>query len=170
MKSITTSCFTFEHVINNGNVYVDKTDLLYNLAKINGGQFFISRPRRFGKSLMLSTLKCIFEGRKELFEGLKITKTDYDWNIYSVLHVDMMDACGDSVESVKDGLNMIALSAAESLGFEIPENKDPSKTFLALWQAVEKENLQVVVLIDEYDSPLQGFLNEPRQPDKFLSG
>ncbi len=163
MKPITTSQFSFENVIKNGNVYVDKTDLLARLASVNGGQFFISRPRRFGKSLMLSTLKCVFEGRKELFEGLKINKTDYDWKTYPVLHLDMMNAVGDSIQSIKDGLNMIALSAARSLKIKIAENKDPSKTFLSFWEAVENEKLQVVVLIDEYDVPLQGYLNDPEK-------
>ncbi len=162
MKDITTSCFSFEDVIKDGNVYVDKTDLLAKLVKKNHGQYFISRPRRFGKSLMLSTLQCMFEGRRELFTGLKIEKTNYKWKTYPVLMLDMMDAVGDSVQSIKDGLNMIALSAAETLEIEIPENQDPSKTFLALWKAIERKKLQVVVLVDEYDSPLQGFLDAPK--------
>ncbi len=161
MKPITTSQFSFERVIANGNVYVDKTDLLARLAKIDGGQFFISRPRRFGKSLMLSTLKAMFEGRKDLFEGLKITRTDYDWKTYPVLHLDMANATGDSVEALKDGLNALAMSAARSAGVEVEKSDDPSQTFRAMWEAVVARNLQVVVLIDEYDVPLQGYLNDP---------
>ncbi len=160
MKPITTSCFTFEDIINNGNVYVDKTDILYKLATINNGQFFISRPRRFGKSLMLSTLKCIFEGRKELFEGLKITKTNYDWKPYPVLHLDMANAKAENVEGIAIGLNGIALSLARQLGISISKENSPALTFENLWKEIRERNLQVVVLIDEYDMPLQGFLND----------
>ncbi len=161
MKPITTSQFCFERVINNGNVYVDKTDLLYNLAKINGGQFFISRPRRFGKSLMLSTLKCIFEGRKELFEGLKITKTDYDWKVYPVLHIDMASARAETIEGISVGLNGIALDLARQLDITVKEEISPALTFERFWKEIKNRNLQVVVLVDEYDIPLQGFLNDP---------
>ncbi len=160
MKSITTSQFSFERVIGNQNVYVDKTDLLAKLAAVDGGQFFISRPRRFGKSLMLSTLQCMFEGRRELFEGLKITKTDYDWKTYPVLHLDMANATGISVDAVKNGLNALALSAARSLGIEVEKDDDPSQTFRAMWDVVAERGLQVVVLVDEYDMPLQGFLKD----------
>ncbi len=166
MKSITTSQFSFENVIQNGNLYVDKTDLLARLASVRGGQFFISRPRRFGKSLMLSTLKAMFEGRKDLFEGLKITKTDYDWKTYPVLHLDMASATGDSIEALKDGLNALAMSAARSVGVEVEKNDDPSQTFRAMWEAVVDRKLQVAVLIDEYDMPLQGYLNDPEQFDR----
>ena len=80
MEKITTDISSFENLRKGGYVYVDKTDLLWRLAADKEGrQFFISRPRRFGKSLMLSTLKCIFEGRRELFKGLKIEKMRYDW-------------------------------------------------------------------------------------------
>ncbi len=160
MKSITTSCFTFEALINNDNVYVDKTDLLCKLAKINGGQFFISRPRRFGKSLMLSTLKCIFEGRKELFEGLKITKIDYDWKVYPVLHMDMSSVRAMTVEGINEGLNDLVLGLARQLGFTIEKSEESGLTFERFWKQVKDNNLQVVVLIDEYDMPLQGFLND----------
>ncbi len=161
MKDITTSCFSFEDVIKDGNVYVGKTDLLAKLVKKNHGQYFISRPRRFGKSLMLSTLQCMFEGRKELFKGLKISTTNYKWETYPVLHLDMMDAAGESLAAVTDGLNAIALSAARSLGIEIEKNDSPAQTFRALWDIVKERKLQVVVLVDEYDSPLQGFLDDP---------
>ncbi len=160
MKEITTSCFLFEHVIKGGNVYVDKTDLLAKLAKRNYGQYFISRPRRFGKSLMLSTLQCMFEGRRELFKDLKISEADYDWKTYPVLHLDMANATGISVDAVKNGLNALALSAARSLGIVVEKDDDPSQTFRAMWEVVAERGLQVVVLVDEYDMPLQGFLKD----------
>ncbi len=163
MKSITTSCFSFADVLKGGYVYVDKTDLLAKLASSYKGQYFISRPRRFGKSLMLSTLKCIFEGRKELFEGLKITRTDYDWKTYPVLLLDMANATGGSPDAIRTGLNSIALSCAKKLGFEIQKEEDPSQTFLNLWEVIRDNDLQVVVLVDEYDMPLQGYLKDPEK-------
>ncbi len=160
MKEITTSQFSFENVITCGNVYVDKTDLLARLASIPYGQFFISRPRRFGKSLMLSTLKCIFEGRKDLFEGLKIMKTDYEWKTYPVLHFDMAGAVGSTPRAIADGLNTLTLSAARTLNIDIPRNDDASQTFLSLWEEITNRGMEVVVLVDEYDVPLQGCLND----------
>ncbi len=160
MKPITTSSFSFQSIINNGNVYVDKTDMLCKLAKINGGQFFISRPRRFGKSLMLSTLKCIFEGRKELFEGLKISKTDYDWTPYPVLHLDMSSVRTMTVDGINEGLNDLVLGLARQLNFTIEKSEESGLTFERFWTQVKDNNLQVVVLVDEYDMPLQGFLND----------
>ncbi len=162
MKPITTSCFTFEDVVAGGYVYVDKTDLLAKLVSTYKGQFFISRPRRFGKSLMLSTLKCMFEGRKELFEGLKINKTDYDWKTYPVLHLDMAKVSAGSVEAMARGLATMVRGYVSRLGLDVKEDPDPSVFFENLWTAIAERNLQVVVLVDEYDVPLQGYLNEPK--------
>ncbi len=163
MKSITTSCFTFEDVIKGNYVYADKTDLLAKLVSTYKGQFFISRPRRFGKSLMLSTLKCMFEGRKELFEGLKITKTDYDWKTYPVLHLDMACATAGSIEAMTYNLVNMVSHLASQLNLQIDENNDPGATFENLWKVIKDRNLQVVVLVDEYDVPLQGYLNDPEK-------
>ena len=78
---------TFEQIIDNGFVYVDKTDMVYALAT-EGKTYFLSRPRRFGKSLLLSTLRAYFEGKKELFKGLKIDKLEKDWHVHRVFHFD----------------------------------------------------------------------------------
>ncbi len=160
MKSITTSCFSFEDVVRGNYTYVDKTDLLAQLASTYKGQFFISRPRRFGKSLMLSTLKCMFEGRKELFEGLKILKTDYDWKTYPVLHIDMACTRTATVEGINEGLNDLVMFLARQLGFEIEKSTSAPLTFENFWKKIAEKNLQVVVLVDEYDMPLQGFLKD----------
>ncbi len=160
MKEITTSQFSFERVIGNDNVYVDKTDMLARLASIDGGQFFISRPRRFGKSLMLSTLKCLFEGRRDLFKGLKIEQTDYDWKTYPVLHLDMGMARAETVEDIAVGLNDMVQTLARQLGVVVEPATSPALTFERLWQRIAEQGLQVVVLVDEYDIPLQGFLDD----------
>lgn len=78
---------SFDRIINDGFVYVDKTDLVYSLVT-EGSIYFLSRPRRFGKSLLVSTLKNYFLGRKELFRGLKIDALEKDWNVYPVFHID----------------------------------------------------------------------------------
>ena len=78
---------TFDQIIENGFVYVDKTDMVYSLAT-EGKVYFLSRPRRFGKSLLLSTLRAYFEGRKELFKGLKIDSLEKDWHGHTVFHLD----------------------------------------------------------------------------------
>ncbi len=78
---------TFEKIIAGGFVYVDKTDLIYSLVK-EGQIYFLSRPRRFGKSLLLSTLRAYFEGKKELFAGLKIDALEHDWHVHPVFHFD----------------------------------------------------------------------------------
>lgn len=78
---------TFEQIIENGFVYVDKTDMVYSLAT-EGKVYFLSRPRRFGKSLLLSTLRAYFEGRKELFKGLKIDAMEKEWHQHKIFHID----------------------------------------------------------------------------------
>ena len=83
---------TFSEIVNEGYVYVDKTEYVYNLAHENGKYFFLSRPRRFGKSLLTSTLLSYFAGEKELFKGLAIEKLEKDWTNYPVLHFDLSGA------------------------------------------------------------------------------
>lgn len=166
MKEIVTSISSFETLIQEDCLYVDKTAYLHKLITRKGPYFFISRPRRFGKSLMLSTLKCIFEGKRELFGDLAISKMDYDWKTYPVLSFDLSEVGGDSVEAVNEGLNDIALTAARSLGIPlVPKDYSP-QTFRALWEEIRNRQLRVVVLVDEYDIPLQGFLNRPQELDQ----
>ncbi len=161
MKNITTDIWSFPEVLQRNCVYVDKTDFLLKLIQSAGKSYFISRPRRFGKSLMLSTFRAIFEGRRELFEGLKISQTDYDWKTYPVLMMDMSSAKGITVNSTRYGLNKIVMSLASQYNLDIEKvEEDPSQTFDNLWAAIKGKNLQVVVLVDEYDIPLQGYLNK----------
>ena len=92
MKPIATANYDFEKLITDGCVYVDKTDMLWKLASAKDAVYFISRPRRFGKSLMISTFKYLFQGRKDLFKGLKIEKKKWDWSkTYPVIDLNMSD-------------------------------------------------------------------------------
>ena len=181
MEKITTDIYSFENLRKDGFVYVDKTDLLWRLAAKNEGrQFFISRPRRFGKSLMLSTLKCIFEGRRELFKGLKIDKLRYDWAKYPVVMLNMADVVAPTVDKLRENLSSMVKGLVRSFGLEgvdiVSEPGMSLGNFLkALAAKAERERVAeseakgggkcvrgqgIVVLVDEYDVLLQGFFGD----------
>ena len=98
MKDLTSGIYSFEKLRREGYLYIDKTEFIWNLINPAGKSYFLSRPRRFGKSLTLSTLKAIFEGKKELFEGLAIYDKPYDWKPYPIIHLDMAN-CDIHTES-----------------------------------------------------------------------
>ncbi|MCQ2395237.1 MAG: AAA family ATPase, partial [Kiritimatiellae bacterium] len=159
MEKITTDISTFENMRKAGYVYVDKTDLLWQLvAETEGRQFFISRPRRFGKSLMLSTLQAIFEGKRELFKGLKIEKMKYDWAKYPVVMLDMSDAAAESVEQLRENLLGIVDGLVDEFELEgVRRTSSPGMYLGNFFKALAKKSGPFVVLVDEYDVPLQGF-------------
>ena len=100
MRTIDTSIFDFPTLIGQKYIYVDKTAQMYELARPGASRiYYLPRPRRFGKSLMISTYKALFQGRRELFKGLAIEKTDWDWDkeVYPVLHLDMSNAAASNV-------------------------------------------------------------------------
>ena len=101
MKRITSSVYTFEDLIQGNFLYVDKTEYIWQLIKPAKEMYFLSRPRRFGKSLTLSTLKAVFQGKKELFKGLAIYDKPYDWKQYPIIHLSFADftAVNDTMES-----------------------------------------------------------------------
>ena len=108
LKPINTSFYDFEKLMTGGFVYVDKTAQLYELAKPTAdGIYYLPRPRRFGKSLMISTLKALFQGRRELFKGLAIERTDWDWEkeVYPVLHLDMPKVSAANFAGFEDKLS-----------------------------------------------------------------
>ena len=162
MEKITTDISTFENLRKDGYVYVDKTDLLWRLAsKKEGRQFFISRPRRFGKSLMLSTLKCIFEGKRELFKGLKIDRLDYDWKKYPVVHLDMSKVKGETPDKLEAVLLGMVLRLARSFKIRLAKTDvvTAASAFAAFLDGLAAKG-ESVVLVDEYDVPLQGFFGD----------
>ena len=167
MKQLATDNYDFARLINDGYVYVDKTDMLWRLANgKNGTLFFISRPRRFGKSLMLSTLKYLFEGRKELFKGLKIEKKKWNWSkTYPVIDLNMSDF---DKEGTREGFRRSLVSSLKRRldAAKITYGKDdaPGDLFDALIKglAAASDEKQVVILVDEYDHPLGGLLDDRR--------
>ncbi len=160
MKPLTTSVYTFCDLIDGGYLYVDKTAGLYELIREYKGQYFLARPRRFGKSLMISTLKAIFQGRRALFDGLFIATTDYDWKPYPVIHLDMGSTAAQTPEELETnlcyGINLNAQQNKVSLSSERAANR-----FLELVNTLAARDGRVVILVDEYDKPLLGHLGQP---------
>jgi len=166
MKPIATDNYDFERLITDGYAYVDKTDMLWKLANgKNGTLFFISRPRRFGKSLMLSTFKYLFQGKKNLFKGLKIEKKKWDWSqTYPVIDLNMSDY--DQTQG-REAFRAALCDDLESRldAAEIPYKKGASapvlfKALIKGLAAANKGDKKVVVLVDEYDHPLGGHLDD----------
>ncbi len=151
---------TFEEIRKNDNLYIDKTEYVYRMAHTDGKYFFLSRPRRFGKSLLVSTLQSYFEGRKDLFEGLAIDRLEKDWTEYPVLHFDMSLGKHMDTEQLKRYLLFILENMEKKFGVEY-SSEDPNLHFTNLIQTVyAKTGKQVVVLIDEYDAPLLDVVHE----------
>ena len=144
---------SFENIRTGGFVYVDKTALIYQLADL-GKYYFLSRPRRFGKSLLISTLEAYFLGKKELFEGLALERLESDWTEYPVLHLDLnVDAYGTS-HNLEQVLNE-ALSQWETIYGSNSNEVTLSLRFKGIIRrASEQTGKQVVILVDEYDKPL----------------
>ena len=161
MKAIATANYDFEGLIKGGYVYVDKTDMLYRLAKRDKDAiYFISRPRRFGKSLMLSTFKCLFEGKKQLFKGLKIEKK-WDWSkTYPVVSLNMRKTSAPTIAALDKNLWNVSKKIATENGLKIKwrDCGDCGAAFSETLEALAKKHGPFVLLIDEYDVPLQTFL------------
>ena len=157
---------TFEEIRKLDNLYIDKTEYIYRMTHTDGKYFFLSRPRRFGKSLLVSTFQSYFEGKKELFEGLAIEKLEKEWNTYPVLHFDLSK--GKHME--KEQLNRYLLDVIEKqeARFDCKSNKiDVNIRLDDLINAVyQKTGKQVVVLIDEYDAPLLDVAHEKEKLDE----
>ena len=157
---------TFERIRKEDKFYIDKTEYVYRMTHTDGTYFFLSRPRRFGKSLLVSTFQSYFEGKKELFEGLAIEKLEKEWNEYPVLHFDLSK--GKHME--KEQLNRYLLDIIEKqeARFDCKSNRiDVNIRLDDLINAVyQKTGKQVVVLIDEYDAPLLDVAHEKEKLDE----
>lgn len=143
----------FEDLRNNGYVYVDKTELVYHLANINK-TYFLSRPRRFGKSLLVSTLEAYFQGKKELFEGLAMERLEKEWNVYPVLHIDFSMTKYTEFTDLTGQLNLNLLRWEDLYGKNEVENTPAERFNGVIQRAYKQTGKPVVVLIDEYDAPM----------------
>ena len=153
----------FEKIRQDGYFYVDKTALMYQMVK-TGSYYFLSRPRRFGKSLLISTLEAYFQGKKELFAGLMVEKLEKDWIEHPILHLDLNIEKYDVPESLDNILDK-SLTAWEKLYGAEPSERSFSLRFAGIIErAYEKTGQRVVILVDEYDKPmLQAIGNEELQ-------
>ena len=150
----------FEDLRNNNCVYIDKTDLIYRLTH-SDKVYFLSRPRRFGKSLLVSTLEAYFQGKKHLFEGLAMERLETEWTEYPVLHMDFSGSKYMDAESLKAALD-VQISRWEKIYGSVENERTFSNRFEGVIQrAYLQTGKQVVVLIDEYDAPLLDTNSEP---------
>ena len=153
----------FEKIRNDGYFYIDKTALMYQMVK-TGSYYFLSRPRRFGKSLLISTLEAYFQGKKELFTGLAVERLEKDWIKYPILHLDLNIEKYDAPESLYNILEK-SLTAWEKLYGAEPSERSFSLRFAGIIErACKQAGQRVVILVDEYDKPmLQAIGNEKLQ-------
>ncbi len=151
----------FERLRKDNNFYVDKTELVYKMTH-TANYYFLSRPRRFGKSLLISTLKCYFEGKKELFTGLAMERLETEWKSYPVLHVSFAINKYVCLQDLDDTLQSVLSDWEEEWGLERQSTKAYGIRFSRIIEAAYKQTgLEPVVLVDEYDAPLLDTLDEP---------
>lgn len=148
----------FGKIRNDGYVYLDKTDLIYDLVH-NGNIYFLSRPRRFGKSLLISTLECYFQGKKELFKGLAIEQLEKEWKQYPVFHLDFNGKDFTQAGELEKTLQTFVETQELNYGRNPLANTLGDRFMAVLKAAHEKTGLGAVVLIDEYDKPLLDVLD-----------
>ena len=163
MQLITTSVYTFANLREGEFVYVDKTATIRELIRPKFAQYFCARPRRFGKSLLVTTLQSIFEGRRDLFKGLAIDSSDYDWKTYPVMRLDMGSCQAETVERFWEKVGGLLLGESERNDVPLREGLPISEQFKFLISdlAAKSHEKKMVLLIDEYDKPLLGHLGTP---------
>ena len=158
----------FESLREDDYVYVDKTLLIYKLAN-EGRYYFLSRPRRFGKSLLISTMAAYFSGKKELFKGLAMEKLEKDWTVYPVLHIDLNTGKYDSEDSLYHVLDDF-LAKLEAVYGTFHSEATLELRFKGLIERIaKKEGQRVVILVDEYDKPMLQAINNDELQEKFRS-
>ena len=150
----------FEQLRNNNCVYVDKTELIYRLTHTDS-VYFLSRPRRFGKSLLVSTLEAYFQGKKHLFEGLAMERLETEWAEYPVLHMDFSGSKYTDADKLREVLNIEITKWEKIYGKGEGEHAFSTRFQGVIQRAFQQTGKQVVVLIDEYDSPLLDTNSEP---------
>ena len=143
----------FEQLRNMDCVYIDKTALIYQLVHTDT-VYFLSRPRRFGKSLLVSTLDAYFSGKKDLFKGLAIEQLEQEWTVYPVLHIDFSRTKYTAIEDLQEQLNLYLSGWERTYGKNEEETSYAARLTGLLQRIYQQTGKQVVVLIDEYDAPL----------------
>ena len=156
---------TFEKIREGNYAYVDKTGYVYDLA--HSFQFvFLSRPRRFGKSLLVSTMKSYFEGRRDLFEGLAVSRLETEWRQHPVLHISLASAKGGTIQNLQEMAGLQLEWLEKKYGIECTKEGLGARLETLIKGCAEKYGEKVVVLIDEYDAPLLTVLHKPELLDE----
>ena len=156
----------FEKLRNDGYVYVDKTAQIYKLAT-TGSYYFLSRPRRFGKSLLISTMEAYFRGKRELFKGLAIEQLEKDWKEYPILHIDLNSRRYENAESLRLELNKYLEIWERRYGDEFKDRALEERFFQIIAKAYEKTGQRVVILVDEYDKPMLQAIGDEALQDEY---
>ena len=143
----------FGEIRRGGYAYVDKTALMWKMVS-EGKYYFLSRPRRFGKSLLLSTLETYFEGEKELFKGLTVEQFENEWTKYPIMHLDLNTGKYDTKEVLDAMLNNFLCQMEFLYGSMVAEVTFGLRFQGVIRRAFEKTGKQVVILVDEYDKPM----------------
>lgn len=154
---------TFERIRKEDKLYIDKTEYIYHMTHSDGTYFFLGRPRRFGKSLLVSTMQSYFEGKKDLFKGLAMEQLEKEWVEYPVIHLDMSGGKYMSEDQLQRYLIDLVEEQERKFGFhneKIDVNLRLKDLIMSLYQTTGKK---VVVLIDEYDAPLLDVVHEKEQ-------
>ena len=155
----------FEKLRREDYVYVDKTELIWKMVS-EGAYYFLSRPRRFGKSLLISTLEAFFSGQRDLFKGLYVESVDWDWQEYPIMHLDLNTEKYESVQVLSDRLDLFLSVNEDVYGRNEYEKSLGARFEGVMRRAFEKTGKQVVVLVDEYDKPmLQAIGNDALQTE-----
>ena len=157
---------TFERIRKENKLYIDKTEYIYRMTHSGGCYFFLSRPRRFGKSLLVSTFESYFSGKKELFEGLAIEKLEQEWMEYPVLHFDMSGGKHMEKEQLEDYLSNRLEAEERKWGITHSKRGVNDRLTELITTAYEISGKQVVVLIDEYDAPMLDVAHERKTLDE----
>lgn len=157
---------TFERIRKENKLYIDKTEYIYRMTHSGGCYFFLSRPRRFGKSLLVSTFESYFSGKKELFEGLAIEKLEQEWMEYPVLHFDMSGGKHMEKEQLEDYLSNRLEAEERKWGITHTKRGANDRLTELITTAYEISGKQVVVLIDEYDAPMLDVAHERKTLDE----
>lgn len=158
----------FEKIREDGFVYVDKSALIYQIVS-EGSYYFLSRPRRFGKSLLISTLEAYFSGKKELFEGLAISKLEKNWISYPILHLDLNSREYKDESSLEAELNRHLEQWEKLYGDEFRTRATEERFLQVIDKAYEKTGKQVVILVDEYDKPMLQAIDNKALQDTYRS-
>ncbi|MEN0051339.1 MAG: AAA family ATPase, partial [Bacteroidota bacterium] len=160
MAKLPISTKTFEHIISEGMVYVDKTAFVWKLSQ-EGKYYFLSRPRRFGKSLLISTLKSFFEGHKDLFKGLFIANKEKEWKKHPIIFIDYsLIEYRKGVEIFEQSLLNYIANTGQEYGIVLQQKATIAEAFTELIKRLHEQYGKVVILVDEYDKALADTLND----------